>query len=151
MNLFNLFRNKTVINLDRFLKVFIATDQDGGGGGVCADLGVDNLGAILNALGGKTFNHGIYRVMRSEQVALATNDLENMFPEYRGQIVPFGFDWLGRYFVCDRDRFQKGQPQILLLEVGMGEALEIDASLLDFHNVELVEGAVDALAVKFWR
>lgn len=150
MKFFNFFRSKTSVDLNRFNTAFTATANDGAEGD-SVDFDIENLALILNALGGKTFNHGIYRVLHSRQVSSATAELENVFPEYRGRIVPFAFDWLGRYFACDRKRIEKGQPQVLLLEVGMGEAMQIDASIVDFHNVELVDFADDALAGKLWR
>ena len=38
-----------------------------------------------------------------------------------------------------------------VLEVGAGEAMQIPASVADFHNFELVEYANDALSVPFWK
>jgi hypothetical protein len=38
-----------------------------------------------------------------------------------------------------------------MLEVGVGGAMEIPASVVDFHNIELVEYADDALAVPLWK
>lgn len=140
------------MNLDRFKATFaITADNAFQAPSPNVDFGVANLGQILNALGGKTFNHGLYRVLRTDQIHTATQAMEGVFPEYRGRIVPFAFDWLGRHFVIDRARVEKGQPLILMLEVGAGEAMEIPASVLDFHNVELVDYTNDALAATFWR
>ena len=118
---------------------------------VSTDLGVKNLSWILEEIGGKTFNHGLYRVLRADQITVAKHAMEAFFPEYCGRIVPFAFDWLGRYFACDLKRIKNGEPQVLMLEVGAGEAMEIPASVLDFHNVELVEYTNDALSVSFWH
>lgn len=140
------------MNLDRFKQAFTIT----GNGTIerspaTVDLDVQNLDWILGDIGGKTFDHGLYRVLRADQIAAAKQAMEVVFPEYRGRIVPFAFDWLGRHFASDFARIENGQPQVLMLEVGAGEAMEIPASVLDFHNVELVEYADDALSVPFWR
>ncbi|RFC50095.1 MAG: protein of unknown function (DUF1851) [Verrucomicrobia bacterium] len=116
-----------------------------------SDFGVPGLGAVFSELGGRTYNHGLYRVLHSKQVAAAIQAMESVFPEYRDRIVPFGFDWLGRHFASDLKRVENGQPLVLMLEVGAGEAMEIPASVTDFHNTELVDYADDALAAPFWR
>lgn len=102
----------------------------------------------IDILGGKTFNEGVYRVFRNDQVHAATLAIERAFPEYVGRILAFGYDWLGRHFVVDFKRTEKSKPLILMIEPGSGEAFEIPVSIVDFHNVELVEYAADALAMK---
>ncbi len=140
------------MNLEQFSSVFTTTaDDPHQGSPSCSGWGVEHLDHVLDALGGRTFNNGLYRVLRVDQILSATQAMEAVFPEYRGRIVPFAFDWLGRHFACDRSRIEDGQPQVLMLEVGAGEAMEIPASVVDFHNVELVHHADDALATPFWR
>jgi|SRR5687768_12023185 len=140
------------MKLDRFGSTFQTTEVHEN---FCSenfeDPGIENLSEILGVFGGRTFNHGLYRVFLPKQVPSAITSIEGVFPEYRGRLVPFGFDWLGRHFACDRARVQDGQPQVLLLEIGAGEAMEIPASILDFHNIELVDYMNDALAVEFWE
>jgi hypothetical protein len=138
------------MSLERFKSAFRETSREGNSA-QCVDFGVPGLGALSTELGGATFDHGLYRVLRAEQVPIARSTLEAVFPEYRGRIVPFGFDWLGRHFASDLLRVQNGQPLVLMLEVGAGEAMEIPATLFDFHNVELVDYRDDALAAKFWN
>lgn len=140
------------MNLDRFKAAFTITADDANAASPSLpDFGVENLGRLLNELGGKTFNNGLYRVLQPDQVPAATQAMEGAFPEYRGRIVPFAFDWLGRHFASDRGRLENGISQVLMLEVGAGEAIEIPASVLDFHNTELVDYSDDALAAPFWR
>ena len=87
----------------------------------------------------------------SDQVLTAVEAIEGVFPELARRIVPFGYDWLGRHFVVDLGRIADGVPQVLMLEVGAGEAMQIPASIEDFHNIELVNFADDALSVPFWN
>ncbi|WP_193213716.1 T6SS immunity protein Tdi1 domain-containing protein [Luteolibacter marinus] len=79
-----------------------------------------------------------------------TNHVVATFPEYRGSIACFGYDWLGRVFALDQ-RNDEEQWQILMIEPGAGEAMKIPASFAEFHNVELVEYAADALAEPFFE
>lgn len=140
------------MNLVRFSSAYHATAREtGGASSQDQDFGVPTLGALLRELGGGTFNHGLYRVLRSDQVAATGQALEGVFPEYRGRIVPFAFDWLGRHFASDLARLENGEPLVLMLEVGAGEAMMVPASIGDFHNVELVQHADDALATPFWE
>lgn len=66
-------------------------------------------------------------------------------------MIPFGYDWLGRYFAVDFGRMKDNQPLILLLEPGAGEAMQIPAPVTEFHNETLVELANDALALSFYK
>jgi hypothetical protein len=132
-------------------KFQITADAGNSGDAVSLNCGDPMLLEIITALGGKTFCHGLYRVLRSDQVLEATEAMEGVFPEFTRRIVPFGYDWLGRHFAVDLGRIKRGVPQVLMLEVGAGEAMQISTSIVDFHNVELVEHADEALSVPFWN
>jgi hypothetical protein len=106
---------------------------------------------IIADLGGKTFCDGLYRVLRGDQVLASVEAMEGVFPEFAKRIVPFGYDWLGRHFAVDLGRVESGAPQVLMLEVGAGEAMQIPTSIEDFHNIELVNHSDDALSVPFWK
>ncbi|MBK1829510.1 DUF1851 domain-containing protein [Verrucomicrobiaceae bacterium R5-34] len=105
---------------------------------------------LLRSSGGATFSNGLYRLHGSGDIADWTKNVEMAFPEYRGVIVCFGYDWLGRHFALDT-RPSEGQWPILLIEPGAGEAMQIPVSFADFHNIELVEYASDALAEPFFH
>jgi hypothetical protein len=105
---------------------------------------------LLGSSGGATFADGLYRLHASGEIESWTKNVEAVFPEYRGAIVCFGYDWLGRNFALDT-RGNEDQWQILMLEPGAGEAMQIPASFADFHNAELVEYAADALSAPFFR
>ena len=107
--------------------------------------------SCLEQLGGKTFRHGLYRVFRGDQIEDATSAIQRVFPEYRENIVAFGYDWLGRHFAIDKRRMEGGRPLVLMLEVGTGQAMQIPVPIMEFHNTELVEYADDALAQKFFQ
>ena len=51
----------------------------------------------------------------------------------------------------DLGRSDGGQPQVLLLEPGTGEALEIPVPFSTFHDGELVDYADAALAAEFFE
>jgi hypothetical protein len=118
---------------------------------VATDAPVDaDFAATIAALGGKTFDGGLYRVCRGDEIRIATEAMRNMFPEYRKRITAFAYDWLGRHFVIDNARVEGGKPLILLMEPGAGETLEIPAPIVEFHNSILLTHRQDALAAAFY-
>ena len=140
------------MNLDLFNAAFVITaESDMRSLEPNVYLGDERLRHILGPLGGKTFNNGLYRVFRVGQIVAARDSIEVAFPEYKGRVVPFAFDWLGRHFALDNARVEKGYPQVLMFEIGAGEAMEIPANVFDFHNIELVNYANESLALQFWK
>ncbi|MCX6852177.1 MAG: DUF1851 domain-containing protein [Verrucomicrobia bacterium] len=140
------------MNLDRFKSLYTVTAKsENQSASNEPAFPVPDLAPIIAELGGQTFNHGVFRVFRADQIPAAVQDMESMFPQYRGRLVPFAFDWLGRHFAMDLASGENGHPHILLLEVGVGEAMIIPVPVVEFFNVELVEYADDALAVPFWK
>lgn len=95
---------------------------------------------------GSTFLGGMYRVHDNSTGSQATRLVEEAFPEISGRADVFGYDWLGRQFAIDFRRVVGGEPQVLMVEPGTGERLEIPTSFADFHNDELVHYADAALA-----
>lgn len=108
------------------------------------------LASLLAKWGGTSFNRGIYRLLRSDEMATWTAIAESAFPKLAGRLLPFGFDWLGRMFALDRQRFIDGFPAVTLLEPGTGEALEIPCNAESFHEVELINYREAALAEGFF-
>jgi len=94
---------------------------------------------------------GAYRVHRPDDVARFTKLAADAFPEFEGRITCFGSDWLGRQFANDRGRLTDGAPQVLMLEPGTGQALEIPVDQAAFHEEELVQEPDAAVAYSFFR
>lgn len=135
-----------------FRRAFAITADNSQPGASLESQGEDpDLSFFLTEFGGKTFNEGIYRVIRKNQMRDAISSVESVFPEYVGRLKPFGYDWLGRYFAIDLACLDKGVPQVLMLEPGAGEAMRIPVGIVEFHEVELVQYAQDALSVSFFE
>ncbi|MCG8509375.1 MAG: hypothetical protein MI741_09115, partial [Rhodospirillales bacterium] len=135
------------MTLSRFSESFIATHH-----------AIDNTAPsyedkdfelVIRTLGGTTYEHGLYRVVIASKVASATDAISHVFPETRGRIRVFAYDWLGRHFAID----VKEQPskRVLMLEPGAGETMEIPVPIIEFHNTELVDYPNDALAKSFYE
>ncbi|TWT78265.1 hypothetical protein Pla123a_10560 [Posidoniimonas polymericola] len=105
---------------------------------------------LIGDYGGGTFESGLYRLHGSGDLMAWTESITAVFPRFANRLVCFAFDWLGRHFALDRKRVVDGRMQVLLLEPGAGEAMQVPADLQAFHNVELVEYRNDALASDFF-
>ena len=101
--------------------------------------------------GGSSFNEGLYRIIRADNLHVWQDRVDLAFPEFRDRVVCFGFDWAGRIFALDAGRLEDGQAGVLLLEPGTGEALRIPSHLQTFHDSELVEFGEAALGVSFYE
>jgi hypothetical protein len=98
-----------------------------------------------------TYLKGAYRLHRPEDVARFTALAAEAFPQFAERIECFGADWLGRQFATDQGRVVEGEPQILMLEPGSGEALEIPVNVAAFHAEELVNEPDTAAAYSFYQ
>ena len=99
----------------------------------------------------ETYLDGAYRLHRPEDVPHFTALAVEAFPQFAGRIECFGADWLGRQFATDQGRVVDGAPQVLMLEPGTGEALEIPVDRAGFHVEELVNEPDAAAAYSFFE
>lgn len=106
---------------------------------------------VTTELGGKTFEDGLYRVLRGDEVVEATQAAWAIFPQQAKTCVVFAYDWLGRMFAADATRSEDGLPLVLLLEVGTGDALAVPLNPIAFHDEELVGYADEALARSYFQ
>lgn len=114
-------------------------------------IGVAGYVEFAGEFSGASFGGGLYRVHDDQTGPRALKLVVEAFPEFAGRVRPFGYDWLGRQFAVDFGRVDAGQPQVLLLEPGTGEALEVPLPFAAFHDEELVEYADAALAAGFFE
>ncbi len=99
----------------------------------------DVAGALCARVGGLSLGGGLYRIHTPEAARHWSAAVADTFPEFAGRAVAFGCDWLGRQFAeDDRRRSAAGEPLVLMFEPGTGEALEVPASVAEFHESELV-------------
>lgn len=94
---------------------------------------------------------GAYRPHRPQDVEYFTQLAREAFPEYAERIQCFGADWAGDQFATDMGRILNGRPQVLLLEPGTGQALEIPVDIEGFHAETLVSHADAAVAYGFYK
>ena len=104
----------------------------------------------LGGLAGTTLGQGLYRFHTRSSAAAAGALVEAAYPEFTGRVACFGMDWLGRQFSLDPARGTPEDPEVLLFDVGAGEALEIPTPFSSFHDEELTEYTDAALASEFF-
>ena len=107
--------------------------------------------AALGELAGSTLGQGLYRLHTQASAAAADQLVADAYPDFEGRIACFGVDWLGRQFSLDRAHGATDDPEVLLYDVGAGEALEIPTPFSEFHDVELTEYTDAALASQFFE
>jgi hypothetical protein len=138
---------------ERFLRAFRLTPEDAQPGEPWNEPLLESVRGyteLASRFAGCTFDDGLYRIHDARSGPVAGDEVATAFPDFADRAVPFAFDWLGRQFALDRGRVE-GEPQVLLLEPGTGEALEIPCGFVDFHDGELVEFRDAALAESFFR
>lgn len=108
----------------------------------------NDLDQLAETVGGTALARGLFRWHTPERASLWTRTAQEAFSR-QAPFRCFAADWLGRQFALN-----PATEQVLLLDVGAGEALEIPTDLAVFHEQELVEFHDAALASTFyaeWR
>src|SRR5918992_2390528 len=100
---------------------------------------VTGFAEFMGEFSGCTFNDGLYRVHTAASSRDLTPLVIEQFPKFKGRILPFGYDWIGRQFAVDFGRRENGEPLVLLLEADTGDALGIPQTFMAFHESEIVE------------
>ena len=117
-----------------------------------SDLGTpaDGPRGAVGALAGASLANGLYRLHTAASASLADQWVRAAYPDFDGRIACFGVDWLGRQFSLDSSRGTELDPEVLMFDVGAGEALEIPVSFSRFDDSELGEYTDAALASGFF-
>ena len=112
-----------------------------------------SIGAVvfMQNFEGITFKDGLYRIHKVSELNKWKQLIYEAFPMFTNKIFCFSYDWLGRHFAIDFSRQSEGEPMILMLEPGTGEAHEIPANFTAFHEEELVFYQDAALAASFFK
>ena len=140
------------VSFSEFLNAYTLTEDIGNTTFSPSALGVDmDFVECIRTFGGQTFAHGAYRVFQGGQIEEYRYSLDRAFPGAKKRVVPFAYDWLGRFFAVDLDRKENSKPLLLLVEFGTGEVFEIDEPIIDFHNKSLVNLPDDSLALSFFK
>src|SRR3954471_6557722 len=82
---------------------------------------IPELREFFAKFGGASFQDGLYRVIHPAELDEWQERICLAFPEFKGRITCFGFDWLGSTFAIDSGRLEDGQNGVVMFEPGTGE------------------------------
>lgn len=133
-------------NLNRFLNEYEVTSEVENTP-VSVEVNDKRVLEIVDELGGKSFNNGIYHVYTGGELSSATELVTQAFPDAKGKILVFAHDWLGRQFAIN----YSDDARIAMFEPGSGDVFNIPCHIIDFHNEELVDYREEALALDFFQ
>lgn len=119
-----------------FYKTTPVTDGDG----------ADMPAAFCRSYGGRSFGDGLLTVFAPEEASYFAEDVATAYPSYSGVVTPVCFDWLGDIFVVRGDT-----GDVLLLELGTGDALVVAQTFSEFVDRVLVDETDAALAAGFYE
>jgi hypothetical protein len=141
-----------VIRLDRFREHYKVDDDlvssgtgDGGHPGPAVPGVVAPVQDLLQAIGGLSFNGGLYRTLHLKDVPDWNATIATAWTETAGKVCCFGYDWAGSLFALYRG------SNVLQFSAGDLEMMEIPGDLESFHNKDLVDMAEPALGVAFYE
>jgi len=93
-----------------------------------------SLKDLIYECNSSSIGDGLYRIHSIDSSIHWAVIIEKYYPAYLGKLLPFGYDWLGRQFCIHRDR----ADLILMFDPSTAEDFQLEESLLDFHNGDLV-------------
>ena len=110
------------------------------------------IGVFLGRYAGMSFNQGLPPHSLHQRNAPMDSNRRRCLPGLpkRSFLLFSTTGWEGTLPLTPAD-VRRGSAQILMLEPGTGQSLEIQATFNDFHDVELVEYQNEALAADFYR
>lgn len=105
------------------------------------EAGGSALAVLLSNLGGRSYNEGLYRIHDEASSVRWTSIVQAAFPNRDPNFHSFGFDWSGRQYCLDvHSNF------VVQFDPETGESYATQQTLLDFHNNELADDPIGAVA-----
>lgn len=105
------------------------------------------LQALFRECGGISINNGVYRVYTAERSQVWAINLNAYFPNYKKNLIPFGYDWLGRQYCLHTNR----KNIIIMIDPSAFRAYELEHSLVLFHNVDLITDRDDSVSEEAFK
>lgn len=139
------------MKLDQFNKNYKVTSIEKGPFEKFAEVGdvalqnISNIQLLLDQTAGATFDEGLFRIHNIGSFYYWTRLVFEYFKKYKGKSYVFGFDWMGRQFALTE---KTNSSVILMLDPATAEVFELEASMEEFFNIDLVEGKEDLLEEK---
>lgn len=91
---------------------------------------------------GLSFDRGLYKTHTPNSSLHWSVLIGNYFANFGNKLIPFGYDWMGRQFCIINGK----NNYILMLDPATGEYFELNESIGDFHNHDLIHEKEDVLS-----
>jgi len=102
---------------------------------------------LIDLFGGNTLNKGVYRLHSVTSCIKWAIIITEYFDDFKKEIYPFGFDWMGRQFCIKKGH----QGLILMFDPATGEYFELEQDIVSFHNYDLVDDTDNILSEDVFR
>ncbi len=99
---------------------------------------------FIIGFGGIQFGGGLFTVFAKADIRLWEEKVADVFPEYKGNFLLFGHDWMGRCYAIDR--FSE-EEKILIFDPGTLEVYDIPLGFIDFVNKAIPLNPNECLAI----
>jgi hypothetical protein len=109
------------------------------------------LAQLRARFGGKSFGKGLYRVCTAAEANVIAYRLEDAFPEVKGRMTVFAYDWLNRIYGLDTARQRDGEALVMMANPLSGEVMEAPVGLLAFHDLSLADSGDELLDAAMFR
>lgn len=107
---------------------------------------IEKQSEFMSVYGGRTFLNGMYRTHESKDIEKWNEIIGKVFPEVKGRIQVFGYDWVGRNFaVYDKT------DTVLLFDPRTREVYDTGSTFSEFHNMEIPIDHEVCLMSKYFR
>ena len=93
-----------------------------------------DLKALFLECGGVSVSSGLYRVHSFKTSIHWSQILNRIFRNYNGEIIPFGYDWLGRQY-C---KLSSQNNVIAMFDPATIEGYQLAGNIVSFHEKDLV-------------
>ena len=107
---------------------------------------IQSMEKFLEYCSGRSFLNGLYRIHHITDIPKWNDIVGEAFPDFKGKIKIFGYDWLGNHFALDLER-----NVVLLFEPGTGEVYNVHTDFINFHNEIMRENTEECFAVSFFK
>ena len=94
-----------------------------------------DIKTLFEECGGQSIRQGLYHVYDADTSLRWSEIIGNYFEQYKGRIIPFGYDWAGRQYAME---IVKGD-NILMFDAATAEQSALSQNIVSFHNYDLVD------------
>lgn len=141
--------------LDGLLRFTAVTSRSPAGSVVLGNGVPADYASLIGEYGGSTFGRGLYRIHTPESAVMAKSwilDYHLALHDTLHDVLPVGFDWLGREWVASGRELVGGQTtQMYLLDPSSAEVLDIPMGIGPLHREEFAEDGPDLLEAPWYE